>query len=75
MVAPLNLRQTMSTIRLHYRNGAKWRAAPEMLGHYMAALTFIRESRLGVWERSLEQKNFLKAQRRESKRRAILGWL
>jgi len=35
-------------------NGAKWRAVPAELGPWwMAAQTFIRWSRLGVWERLL----------------------
>ena len=35
-------------------NGAKWRSLPEALGPWwMAAQTFIRWSRLGVWERLL----------------------
>ena len=35
-------------------NGAKWRSLPEAVGPWwMAAQTFIRWSRLGVWERLL----------------------
>ena len=37
-----------------HTNGAKWRAVPAELGPWwMAAQTFIRWSRLGVWERLL----------------------
>ncbi len=51
-VAPQNLRQTMSAIVWRHQNGAKWRAVPEVLGRWWkAAQTFIRWSRLGVWER------------------------
>lgn len=59
-VAPQNLRQTMSAILWRHQNGAKWRAVPEVLGPWWkAAQTFIRWSRLGVWERlmTLAQKN------------------
>ena len=53
-VAPRNLRQTMSAILWRHQNGAKWRAVPEVLGPWWkAAQTFIRWSRLGVWERLL----------------------
>jgi transposase len=59
-VAPRNLRQTMSAILWRHQNGAKWRAIPEVLGPWWkAAQTFIRWSRLGVWERLMKvaQKN------------------
>jgi len=53
-VAPKDLRQTMSAIMWRHQNGAKWRAVPEVLGPWWkAAQTFIRWSRLGVWERLL----------------------
>ncbi len=53
-VAPQNLRQTMDAILWRHQNGAKWRAVPEVLGPWWkAAQTFIRWSRLGVWERLL----------------------
>jgi len=53
-VAPQNLRQTMSAIVWRHQNGAKWRAVPEVLGPWWkAAQTFIRWSKLGVWERLL----------------------
>ena len=53
-VPPSNLRRTMSAILWRHRNGAKWRAIPEGFGPWwMAAQTFIRWSRLGVWERML----------------------
>jgi transposase len=53
-VPPQHLRRTMSAIIWRHDNGAKWRALPEALGPWwMAAQTFIRWSRLGVWERLL----------------------
>lgn len=53
-VAPKDLRQTMSAIVWRHQNGAKWRAVPDVLGPWWkAAQTFIRWSRLGVWERLL----------------------
>ena len=43
-----------SAILWRHTNGAKWRAVPAELGPWwMAAQTFIRWSRLGVWERLL----------------------
>jgi len=49
-----NLRRTISAILWRHQNGAKWRAIPIELGPWwMAAQTFIRWSRLGVWERLL----------------------
>ncbi|MGG5812011.1 IS5 family transposase [Falsiroseomonas sp. CW058] len=53
-VPPSNLRRTISAIIWRHQNGAKWRALPEEFGPWwMAAQTFIRWSRLGVWERLL----------------------
>ena len=53
-VPPSNLQRTVSAILWRHTNGAKWRALPEKLGPWwMAAQTFIRWSRLGVWERLL----------------------
>ena len=53
-VPPSHLRRTISAIFWRHRNGAKWRALPAEFGPWwMAAQTFIRWSRLGVWERLL----------------------
>ncbi len=53
-VPPWHRRQTISAILWRHQNGAKWRALPGELGPWwMAAQTFIRWSRLGVWERLL----------------------
>jgi transposase len=53
-VPPCHLRRTMSAILWRHENGAKWRALPAELGPWwMAAQTFIRWARLGVWERLL----------------------
>jgi transposase len=53
-VPPSHLRRTMSAILWRHENGAKWRALPAELGPWwMAAQTFIRWARLGVWERLL----------------------
>ncbi len=62
-VPPSNLRRTVSAILWRHTNGAKWRALPEEFGPWgvralpgrrrLAAQTFIRWSRLGVWERLL----------------------
>jgi transposase len=53
-VPPQHLRRTIGAILWRHDNGAKWRAIPEDLGPWwMAAQTFIRWSRLGVWERML----------------------
>lgn len=53
-VAPKDLRRTMDAILWRHQNGAKWRAVPEVLGPWWkAAQTFIRWSKLGVWERLL----------------------
>ena len=54
-VPPRHLRRTIGAILWRHDNGAKWRAVPEELGPWwMAAQTFIRWSRLGVWERMLK---------------------
>ncbi len=53
-VPPSQLRRTLSAILWRHENGAKWRALPADLGPWwMAAQTFIRWARLGVWERLL----------------------
>jgi transposase len=53
-VPPSNLRRTISAIFWRHQNGAKWRSLPAEFGPWwMAAQTFIRWSRLGVWERLL----------------------
>jgi transposase len=53
-VPPSNLRRTIGAILWRHANGAKWRSMPAELGPWwMAAQTFIRWSRLGVWERLL----------------------
>ena len=53
-VPPRHLRRTIGAIIWRHDNGAKWRSLPEALGPWwMAAQTFIRWSRLGVWERLL----------------------
>ena len=50
--APQELRRTMSAIVWRHQNGAKWRAVPAAYGPWSrAAQTFVRWSRLGVWER------------------------
>ena len=50
-----NLRQTFEAIVWRMHNGAKWRAIPAELGPWWrAAQTFLRWSRLGVWERLFE---------------------
>jgi transposase len=52
---PHDLRRTVEAIIWRHDNGAKWRAIPPDLGPWwMAAQTFIRWSRLGVWERLLD---------------------
>ena len=49
-----HLQRTISAIVWRHDNGAKWRAVPAELGPWwMAAQTFIRWSRLHVWERLL----------------------
>lgn len=53
-VPPSNLRRTVFAIFWRHANGAKWRAWLEEFGPWWtAAQTFIRWSRLGVWERLL----------------------
>ena len=53
-VPPQHLRRAVGAILWRHDNGAKWRALPEAEGPWwMAAQTFIRWSRLGVWERLL----------------------
>jgi len=48
------LRQTMSAILWRHENGAKWRSVPQELGPWWkAAQTFIRWSKLGVWDHLL----------------------
>lgn len=50
-----NLRRTFEAIVWRMDNGAKWRAIPAELGPWwMAAQTFLRWSKLGVWERFFE---------------------
>ena len=49
-----DLRRTIEAIVWRHENGAKWRSIPAELGPWwMAAQTFIRWVRLGVWERLL----------------------
>jgi transposase len=49
-----DLRRTIEAIIWRHQNGAKWRSIPAELGPWWAAAqTFIRWSRLGVWERLL----------------------
>ena len=53
-VPPRHLRRTIGAILWRHANSAKWRSLPAELGPWwMAAQTFIRWSRLGVWERLL----------------------
>lgn len=53
-VPPRHLRRTIGAILWRHDNGAKWRALPAEHGPWwMAAQTFIRWARLGVWERLL----------------------
>ena len=50
-----DLRRTLEAIIWRLHNGAKWRAIPAELGPWwMAAQTFLRWSKLGVWERFFE---------------------
>jgi transposase len=50
----VDLRQTIEAIIWRHQNGTKWRAIPLDLGPWWrAAQTFIRWSRLGVWDRML----------------------
>ncbi len=54
MVAPGHLRRTVGAILRRHDNGAKWRSLPAEHGPWwMAAQTFIRWARLGVWDRLL----------------------
>jgi transposase len=51
---PQDLRRTITAILWRHQNGAKWRAILSELGPWwMAAQTFIRWARLGVWKRLL----------------------
>src|SRR3954454_22320764 len=53
-VPPSHLRRTVEAILWRCQNGAKWRAVPAGLGPWgVAAQTFIRWARLGVWDRLL----------------------
>src|ERR671921_3023672 len=50
-----DLRRTIEAIVWRHDNGAKWRSIPPHLGPWwMAAQTFNRWSRHGVWERLLQ---------------------
>jgi transposase len=50
-----DLRRTIEAIIWRHENGAKWRAIPAELGPWWAAAqTFIRWSKLGVWETLLD---------------------
>jgi transposase len=50
-----DLRRTIEAIIWRHQNGARWRSIPAELGPWwMAAQTFIRWAKLGVWERLLE---------------------
>ena len=49
-----DLRRTLEAIIWRCQNGAKWRSLPAEFGPWwMAAQTFIRWGKLGVWERLL----------------------
>ena len=49
-----HLRRTIEAILWRHQNGAKWRSLPAEFGPWwMAAQTFIRWARLGVWEKLL----------------------
>src|SRR5688572_6865702 len=51
-----DLRRTIEAIVWRHDNGAKWRSIPSELGPWwQAAQTFIRWSKLGVWERLLRR--------------------
>ena len=53
-VSSPHLRRTIEAILWRHENGAKWRAVPTEFGPWwMAAQTFIRWARLGVWEKLL----------------------
>jgi transposase len=50
-----DLRRTIAAIIWRHQNGAKWRSIPAELGPWWAAAqTFIRWSKLGVWEDLLD---------------------
>ena len=50
-----DLRRTIEAIIWRHQNGAKWRSIPAELGPWWAAAqTFIRWSKLGVWEDLLD---------------------
>ena len=50
-----DLQRTIAAILWRHRNGAPWRSIPAELGPWwVAAQTFIRWARLGVWERLLD---------------------
>ena len=50
-----DLRRTFEAMVWRLQNGAKWRAIPAELGPWWrAAQTFLRWSKLGVWERFFE---------------------
>jgi transposase len=52
---PHHLRRTIEAITWRHQNGAKWRAIPAELGPWwMAAQTFNRWAKLGVWETLLD---------------------
>src|SRR5215212_10236473 len=56
-VPPRHLRRTIGAIIWRHDNGAKWRALPADLGPWwMAAQTFIRWARLGVWESLVQER-------------------
>src|ERR1700744_2144788 len=49
-----NLRRTIEAIIWRHRNGAKWRSIPLELGPWwMAAQTYIRWAKHGVWDQLL----------------------
>src|SRR4051812_11261234 len=53
---PAALHETDEAIVRRHQNGAKWRSVPpDPVPWWRAAQTFIRWSRLGVWERLLER--------------------
>jgi transposase len=53
---PVALRETIEAIVWRHQNGAKWRSVPpDLVPWWRAAQTFIRWSKLGVWERLLER--------------------
>ncbi len=51
----VDLRRTFEAMVWRLTNGAKWRSIPAELGPWwMAAQTFLRWSKLGVWQRFFE---------------------